>query len=181
MNRPGPHRGTLVICAALALVLVLCAVVASSSPIVAFALMPLIAGLLAIEVDRRGELLAERIVRLGGRLVPERARVDCVDEWIDHVLAADEGGLHPVWEAVQIALLAAPRIAGRRFLGRYLLGLMTAIQNIVWREEVDSPIQASKAMFRFWALAMVPVLAIPGGRRLKLPGWMIYGSAFLVQ
>jgi hypothetical protein len=53
----------------------------ASSAVIAVVLTPVVAGLLVIELDRSGGLLATRIVRLAGVLLPKRARREHADEW----------------------------------------------------------------------------------------------------
>jgi hypothetical protein len=99
VNERGPKNKGLTVCIVLALVLIL-ATLEASNTIVALALMPVIAGLLVTEFDRSGGLIATRIVRLASRLLPKSRRADYADEWVDHVLAAGDEGLHPVLAAL---------------------------------------------------------------------------------
>jgi hypothetical protein len=88
------------------------------------------AALLAAELDRSGRVLAVRIVRAGTYLLPTDRRTDHFDEWRDHVLTVGEVGLRPVWAALGIAFVAAPRLAltvrGQRAIAACLLGLIGA-------------------------------------------------------
>jgi hypothetical protein len=108
----GPRSpNPLAVCGTLGALLAICALV-PSSPLTA-ALLPLVAALLAAEVDRTGRLLAVRIVTAACRLLPVAVREDHVAEWRDHVLSVGEEGLRPVLTALFIAVRAAPALAFR--------------------------------------------------------------------
>jgi hypothetical protein len=71
---------------------------------------PLVILLFGAEIDRSGGVFAARIVNVASRLLPQSDRA-IVDEWQDHIRATGEGGLLPLFTALSIALLAAPRMA----------------------------------------------------------------------
>jgi hypothetical protein len=108
----GPRSpNPLVVCGTLGALVAICALV-PSSPLTA-ALLPVVAALLAAEIDRTGRLLAVRIVAGAGRFLPTAVREDHVAEWRDHVLSVGEEGLRPVLTALFIAVRAAPALAFR--------------------------------------------------------------------
>ena len=69
--------------------------------------------LLAAELDRSGRLIALRLVRAAARVLPSQMREDAESQWVDHVLCAGEAGLRPVFVALWIGVMAAPRLAFR--------------------------------------------------------------------
>lgn len=88
------------------------------SPIVAAALLPFIATLLASHVDRESGSLARLLVAIAARLLPADRRDDERDEWLDHVEEAGERGVLPISRALSIALIAAPLLAIGMRVGR---------------------------------------------------------------
>ena len=180
-------RGGLAACAALSLVLIAFTVVSW----LAIMALPVVAGMLAIELDRSGGVMARRIVWLASWLLPKRVRKDYFDEWSDHVLTAGEEGLRPVLAAIEIACVSAPQIALslrlRPAAGRYILALfMVAID--VARADPDekrrgSTISTVKAILRLPALFITPILAVPVMRRagLPVPRWALYVAGTLIE
>jgi hypothetical protein len=90
----------------------------------------ILVALLAAEIDRSGRHLGLLIVRIAARLLPARVRGDAQAEWADHVLSAGDAGMRPVFTAISIALLGAPRLALRyRFrlhAAKWASGFLTA-------------------------------------------------------
>lgn len=178
-----PSRGGSWACAVLVVVLIATALLATNV-VVAVAVAPVIAGLLSIELDRRGGPIATGIVRAAGRLLPANARQQNADEWVDHVLSEGGVGLRPVLVALEIAFLGAPRIAWRLrvrpLAGRYVFALfLTAVQ--VAQADPDerrrgSTISATKAVVRLSAMFVTPLLALAVVRRFErvLPRWLLY-------
>lgn len=79
--------------------------------LIEFVVGPILVGLVIAELDREGGWLAVRIVSFATLLLPHDSREEREDEWVDHVLAAGEEGLRPLFTALGIALLAAPHLA----------------------------------------------------------------------
>ena len=178
-----PEQGGIAACAVLFAMLLGCALAASAT-LVAIVVAPVVGGLLVCELDRSGWLVARSIVRLAGRLLPQRVRQDHIDEWADHLASAGEDGLRPVLAAVKIAFVSAPRLGLRLWLrpfaGNYILALFLATTEVV-RADPDerrrgSVISAAKAVVRLNALYATPLLAFVMMRRARfsLPRWILY-------
>ena len=99
-------------CLVLAGATTICAFLVSTA--IGMVLLTVTATLFATELDRRGGLIAVRLVRLASRLLPRSIRQDSADEWVDHIRREGEEGMLPVLGALSIAFFAAPRIALRR-------------------------------------------------------------------
>jgi hypothetical protein len=103
------------------LVLALLSAVAGTqadATLVAALVLPLLAGLLAIEIDRASGRMSRGLATLASQLLPARDRADLRDEWLDHVASAGEHGVLPLTRALSIALLAAPLLAVGLRVGR---------------------------------------------------------------
>lgn len=87
-------------------------------PIVAIAVLPFIATLLAAHLDREAGALARSLVEVAAGLLPAEERADMRDEWRDHVASAGERGVLPLTRAISIALIAAPTLAVGLRIGR---------------------------------------------------------------
>lgn len=86
--------------------------------VVGAALLPVLAGLLAAQIDRESGTMAVALVRAASRLLPDDRRDEICDEWLDHVLAAGEHGLPPLTRALSIAVIAVPLLAMGLRIGR---------------------------------------------------------------
>jgi hypothetical protein len=181
-------RAGLAACGILLATLLACALVPSR--LVELVAVPVVAGLFAIEFDRSGGVIATRIVKIAGRLLPKPARGANTDEWTDHVLATGEAGLRPVLVAMGIAMCAAPRIALRLRagpkLGRYIVGLLAAAYGVMSADHKRSGpefwrlVQAFTRMPALYAAPLLAPLALRSQsrtlvRRLSYPigiaGW----------
>ena len=87
-------------------------------PLVALAVLPLVATLLAAHLDRESAVLARGLVGLAAALLPRERRQDELDEWLDHLESAGEHGVLPLTRALSIALVAAPLLAIGLRVGR---------------------------------------------------------------
>jgi hypothetical protein len=86
--------------------------------LVAAFVLPLLGGLLAIELDRGSGRISLALTRAAARALPRRDRDNFRDEWIDHVLSAGEQGVAPLSRAISITLIAAPLLAIGLRIGR---------------------------------------------------------------
>lgn len=120
VKAPTPSR--LTACAVLIALVAVCFVVRSLPGAAVF--LPILLGLLAAELDRTGGVVAVRIVKSGGRLLPAKDREHLVEEWTDHVLSAGEAGMRPVGAALSILIFAAIRLAFRLRVRRQLAGFL---------------------------------------------------------
>lgn len=103
------------------LVLLAIAAVAATQmghPLVAIAVLPFVATLLAAHLDRESGALARGLVGAAALLLPADRREDERDEWLDHVESAGEHGVLPLTRALSIALVAAPLLAIGLRVGR---------------------------------------------------------------
>lgn len=87
-------------------------------PLVALAVLPFLATLLAAHLDRESGILARGLVGAAARLLPAERRRDELDEWLDHLESAGEHGVLPLTRAFSIALVAAPLLAIGLRVGR---------------------------------------------------------------
>jgi len=106
-GRPSP----LTVCALLAGA-VLALANAGNHPLT-LAALPVVATLLAAELDRSGGLLAVRVVRLASRALPRAVRAEHADDWKDYVLEVGEQGMRPLLAALWIAVRATPPLLFR--------------------------------------------------------------------
>lgn len=74
--------------------------------------------LIAIEIDRGGRRLSLTLIRAASRLLPRRNREDLRDEWLDHILSANERGALAITRALSIVLIAVPLLAVGLRVGR---------------------------------------------------------------
>ncbi|HTX32875.1 MAG TPA: hypothetical protein VMD09_15935 [Solirubrobacteraceae bacterium] len=168
------------VCLLLVATLVVCTVVVS--PITAV-LAPVIAGLLAAELDRSGHLVAVRVVRVASLLLPKNIRGDHADEWIDQVLCDGEAGLRPVLSAICIAVFAAPRIAvRRRLLGKlltYVVCLLAASTDFFQVQRRDPPKHGARAVWAAlrYALGWTGLAVLTFVSRRRLLGYFASGDS----
>jgi hypothetical protein len=82
------------------------------------AVLPILASLLAAEIDRESGRMAVTLVRAASRLLPADRRDEECEEWLDHVLAAGEHGLLPLTRALSITIVGVPLLAIGLRIGR---------------------------------------------------------------
>jgi hypothetical protein len=81
-------------------------------------LLPLLAGLLAIQFDPESGRVARGLVRAAVRLLPVPERDRFLDQWMDHVDSGGEQGLSPLTRGLSIALIGGPALAVGLRVGR---------------------------------------------------------------
>ncbi|MDQ3934463.1 MAG: hypothetical protein M3340_07510 [Actinomycetota bacterium] len=88
--------------------------IAADLPVLALVVVPFLVGIAATELDANGEAMGRALVRLAAFALPRRVRSEYLDQWIDHVLCAEEAsdhGIRPLMVGASILFLAAPLLA----------------------------------------------------------------------
>lgn len=78
----------------------------------------ILAGLLVIELHRRGALISRDLIHGAARLLPRGDREYFLEQWLRRMPKASEQGISPLVRALPIVLIAAPFLGVGLRVGR---------------------------------------------------------------